>query len=428
MLKLNKITYSYFQLLLFSPLLSYISIAILGLPKGSTFFFVYITVFYGLVYLFYLGNKLILPGYIYFLILFAIFIFLRINIYEIDYKRDMHFLTKLYHDFRYLSMILFIAIIYNTQFSDKFIESSITIIKVTIILAFTASVIQIFDKDFLNPRQFQEAQSSIEGNLYTFRRSSIFGFVDPNEAGLSFIPLLSVFIGHIIYKKKRGLLIFLILGGLICFLTNGRYVIIGFFIVTLQLLYYYKVKFSSAIRYIFLLILLVPIFFFILKYFGYDFSDWYYQRLLNEGSLYETTRYKAIGTFMKFFPEHWLFGGGLSISNEVTKASHLIGSSQIHVGYLSNLAYYGIVGSFFLFGFWFILARHLYKNAKITNYWGSFFAFAFYLWAQFALVNNSMFFYGLIFALIFDKYYKDKHIESFLSTELSFGSSNTTFI
>jgi len=165
------------------------------------------------------------------------------------------------------------------------------------------------------------------------------------------------------------------------------------------------------------LILLIIILYTIFKYFGYDFEDWYQERLLAEGSLYETTRYKAIGTFKNFFPEHWFLGGGLSISGEVTKASHAIGSSQIHVGYLSHLVSYGIVGSFLLFGFWLSLARHLYRNAKATSYWGSFFAFAMYFWAQAALVMYSIFYYGLIFALIFDKYYQDKQINASLKNQ-----------
>ena len=49
------------------------------------------------------------------------------------------------------------------------------------------------------------------------------------------------------------------------------------------------------------------------------------------------------------------------------------------------------------------------KTAKKTNYWGSFFAFLTYFWAQATLVNYSIFFYGLMFALVFDKYFQDKY-------------------
>ena len=58
-----------------------------------------------------------------------------------------------------------------------------------------------------------------------------------------------------------------------------------------------------------------------------------------------------------------------------------------------------------------MLTKSLLKTAKITNYWGSFFAFLIFLWAQATLVYHTIFFTGLIFALIFDKYYYDKYRE-----------------
>ena len=97
------------------------------------------------------------------------------------------------------------------------------------------------------------------------------------------------------------------------------------------------------------------------------------------------------------------------MTDDIRDASNAIGSSQIHVGYLCGLVYFGIIGAFFLFGFWFQLTKHLYKNAKRTKYWGAFFAFLVFLSANLSLVKFHVFFYGILFALIFDKYYSDKY-------------------
>ena len=99
---------------------------------------------------------------------------------------------------------------------------------------------------------------------------------------------------------------------------------------------------------------------------------------------------------------------GQMITDEIKRASQAIGSSHIHVGYLSHLVAYGIVGCFFLFGFWFLLVKKLYRTAKQTNYWGSFFAFLTFLWAFATFSHSSIFLYGLIFALVFNKYFEDK--------------------
>jgi len=249
------------------------------------------------------------------------------------------------------------------------------------------------------------------------RRSSIFGFVDTNEIGLSYLPLLSVLIGFMLFQRHRFYYVFLFFGGITAVLTNGRYIMIAFVLLTIQILIFQKVKIQGFFKYAILITIVGFLLIRLLFALGYNFQEWYSARLLAEGSLEETTRYKAIGTFLKFFPENVMFGFG-GATEEITEASHDVGSSQIHVGYLAGLVYYGIVGCFFLFGFWFLLAKELYKRAKEINYWGSFFAFLVFLWANVTLVTFHIFFYGIIFALVFDKYFFDKYQEQIKSQTL----------
>ena len=244
--------------------------------------------------------------------------------------------------------------------------------------------------------------------MYKFRRQSIFGFVEPNEIGLSFIPLAAVLIGYILRFKKQNYIIFSLLVGITAFLTNTRYVMVSFFIIIFQYFVYFRQSIAGWFKYVAIAAILIIFLFFSLDYLGYDFKEFYEERLLAEGSLTETTRFRAIQNFAYFFPEYMIWGTGVHLTEEIRKASKAIGSSQIHVGYLSHLVSYGIVGSLLLFGFWFSLAKQLYRNAKKTNYWGSFFAFLTFFWSQATLVNYSIFFTGLVFALVFDKYFVDK--------------------
>ena len=50
--------------------------------------------------------------------------------------------------------------------------------------------------------------------------------------------------------------------------------------------------------------------------------------------------------------------------NEELKTALENRSSQIHVGYFSCLYQFGIIGSSFLFTFWFLIALEFYKTAK----------------------------------------------------------------
>jgi hypothetical protein len=68
------------------------------------------------------------------------------------------------------------------------------------------------------------------------------------------------------------------------------------------------------------------------------------------------------------------------------------------------------VGSILLFGFWFTAVRFLYKRAKITKFYGSFYAFLMLIWANVTLVTYEIFFCGHYLCLIFDKYYWDKYL------------------
>ena len=96
------------------------------------------------------------------------------------------------------------------------------------------------------------------------------------------------------------------------------------------------------------------------------------------------------------------------MTSEIIAESRKVGSSHIHVGYLSHLTAFGLIGCFFLFGFWYLLIRNLFKTARYSHYWGSVFAFLAFLWSFTTMSQSSIFYYGIIWAFVFDKYYIER--------------------
>lgn len=408
MLRLRKITYFLLISMLFIPLWAIVGNT-LGLPRGITFYYQLIFWAYGFFFVVFhisQGRSLKFPKMLYFLLCFILYQFIW-TFYNGDIERRG--LINIIGNNVQLSTFFVILIIYNTQFSERFIKTAIKIIKVTVIAAATVSVIQVFQPGFL---YLEYGDLDLRtSSLYTTRRPSFFGY-NPNELGLGYIPLLSSMVGVLYLRKNKIPFLFLALGGLSALLTNGRYIMVGFLLLSIQFLVIYKLNFTKLIKYLIIAILLFFTLSKALTYLGYDFEAWYQERLFAEGSIEETTRYKAIQNFLYFFPQYYVFGNGEGLTDEIKAASRDVGSSQIHVGYLSALVYFGIVGSLFLFGFWYLVTKEFYKTAKKTGYWGSFFAMLTYLWAQATLVHFAVFFYGLIFAFVFDKYFHAQYIAS----------------
>ena len=398
----------FFYGLLISPLLAYIYTVKLALPDTIIRWYQMYILMLGIVFI--LSHEIkYIPAYTWLILGYAVYRFVWAQ-----FTYTGGFYGYFYVTTNYFATVLIIIIIYNSKFDDIFIERITTIFKITVVLAIFASIIQIFHPHFLDAFQYDPTERNlISDNIYTDKRVSIFGFVDLNELGLSFIPLSSVIIGHLFRNKLKPYIYLIIAVGIISMVSNNRYCMIGFLVLTIQFAFYNKEGLKSYLKFISIAIVLILIFYSVLHFLGYDLLDWYHERLLAEGSIEQTTRWKAWGNFTYFFPKYYLWGTGEFNAPAVAHASHSIGSSQIHVGYLAHLISYGIIGSFFYFGFLFTLAKSLFKHAKLTNYWGSLFAFLIFLWSEATLVYYSVFLTGLIYALIFDKYYYDKYCEYF---------------
>jgi len=394
--------------MLFMPIITYVA-AVANINFSVAFIFSSFAILYGFFVVLFANYKI--PKFAYLILTFGIYSATLPLI--LDFAESRGLLREILYN-KHLAAFFMVVIIYNTRFSKLFIDKSVFVLKLTVVLAFIVSVIQVFDETFWNARYLlRPDEYRLAESIYLHRRSSIFGFIDANALGLAFIPLLSVLVSKMLYDKNKFYLLFLVLGGLVAFLSNGRYVMVGFLIITLQVLIYQRTTIIGTIKYVVIGGISFIAILYTLSYIGYDFVDWYNSRLFAEGSVEESSRFKAFYTFAEFFPQSPIFGSG-GMTDEIVEASLEVGSSHIHVGYLSHLVSYGLMGCFFLFGFWYLLIKRLYRNAKQTNYWGSFFAFLTFFWSFATMSQSSIFFYGLIFALVFDKYYSDLHYYNML--------------
>lgn len=411
--KENKITEFLFFILLFTPFFSYLTFGVYG-KENFVYYFQLFMVLYAIVFLFYSKFiKIILPKYVYFLFFYILYIFFW-SFFNGTFEKKGLFFSDLREQ---VAIFLILLLINNIKISDKFIKTAIPIIKLTIIISFIVSVFQFFNPAFLDATplyrfKYFEKPSIELSNPYEFRRLSVFGYTDMNDLGFSFLSLLVILISYLTIQKKKSAFIYYGMGIIVAALSNTRYVIIGALFLILAKWKIENLTTKDYLKNLAVFTILIVLAGISLQIIGYDLIDWFSVRLFAEQSVSKTTRFGALENFLIFYPKTPFIGTGVHMTAEIALASKFVGSSQIHVGYLSHLVTYGLFGSFFLFGFWFYLAKDLYQTAKKTNFWGSFFAFLIFLWANFTLVMYSIFFYGLIISLIFDKYYKDYYKNS----------------
>ncbi len=365
------------------------------------------------------GKVLVIPKYFYWVAFYCIFLYL------LSFQTGRTFVLSepstifvLLFDYYQINVLSIILIISNLDFDDEFISKLDLCIRYTIIASIIVTVIQIFRPEFFNPRV--ESLDDINGlEVNIIRRSSLFGLFDSNGVGFTFLPLVSVFFAHNLLRLEeedrvlQRLWIFGILSMLIVFFTNSRYVIFGFVLLLAQFVILTKLRVVDYLVGAVKLLILLFVLYNILGLVGYSFDTYLEDRLMNEDST--NSRLEAGDVFVDLFPKYWLWGNGGQVSNEIIEATG--GLKSIHVGYLFHLVLYGVVGSFFLFGFWFLILHRSYRVARDTRYWGTFFAFVFFLWANISLSRFSIFSPGLIVALVYLKYYEDKSFDTELIEE-----------
>jgi hypothetical protein len=388
----------FLYILLFSPVLAFF-VANAGISEYRYFLR---PVFWGVCFFWFVAhkNRIRIPSYLFYLMGYILF---KGSWDLYNYYTNQKEFAELFRK-PHIEILLILLMIENSFFDDKFIRSSLRILKITLWIALGFSFIQLFvDPMFFYHTDFEDAQST----LYQIRRQSVFSYIDENSLGFDFLPLFAVLLGMALHNKENfG---FIVLSAtIISFSSNTRYIMVGYLVVLFQILVYSKFRLSQLIKYSLMFILAGTVLFYFLQFAGYNLEEYISERIFPEKDITKSTRFFAFEIFQQFFHKNMWIGTGQHLTNEIEAALEGY-SSQIHVGYLSHLVSYGIVGSFFLFMFWFKLLSALFKDAKLSGYYGSVFAFLVFLWSNMTLVYYSIFTYGLIMSFVYSKYMRDKY-------------------
>lgn len=391
-------------LFLLAPFLSYVTYGVLGLSQIMTYYRP-LCLAVLVVFLLESSYKAKIPLAAYFLLLFFLFRLVWIAYYSEGTTELLKFALKSDE----LAFAAILILINNLRLPDRFLRQTAYAMKGVVIVTAGVSIWQAIDPDFMNVWvlrfESQTDLSRVLGGTFNHRRASIYGYVDNNALGLSFIPLYSVLLGTMLNAGDRKWPIYFVLVGAVSILSNARYVMVGFLIISLQIAIVSGFSFKGIFRYTVMLVLALVLIISVLPLLGYDVSGWIANRLLVEDDITQSTRFQAVGNFLTFFPESPILGTG-KLTDEIRDASNAVGSSHIHVGYLSHLVYYGVAGCFFLFGSWCFIWASLRRTAVKTGYYGSILAFGMFWWSFATMSESSMLSGGLVFALVFDNYYK----------------------
>ena len=190
--------------MLFSPIVSYFTYEVFGLFT-SVFLFQAIVCVYGTIYILKNPNRLKLTKIILLQIIYLTYIIWWSFFNGYFDQKGLINVTNI----NIFSVLIVYLMITLSNFTDAFIKLSIKIIKITVIASAITSIVQVLNSSFLDASEKFAGELIDTGNYYDkyqFRRLSIFGYIDPNELGFSFLPLLSILFAHLHLKQDKYLI------------------------------------------------------------------------------------------------------------------------------------------------------------------------------------------------------------------------------
>ena len=312
-------------------------------------------------------------------------------------------------------------VVENVSFPAKWIRWSLNVLGLTLIVAAGVSIIQVFEPLFftksdglVNGMSYGRLQEyygnnpqEVTGNINRFfdgYRFSIFSYIKSLSVGIDAMAIFSILIA-VESRKWLQTVLFFVSAATVGFLSSARWIMLNVIVVASQKIWIGQNKVVNALKYGLGGLVLIVSVITALSFSGMNLEKFVEERLLSDSA---GTRLLAFEVFFKVFPHNPIFGTMGVDTEEVVRL--LRGrSSQIHVGYLKLFYYYGLVGGLIFLTFLGLLLRRMWKIGKDSGYWGGFFAFLAYAVANLTLVDFSLFYYGLMLALIYSNHYSNMY-------------------
>jgi hypothetical protein len=308
-----------------------------------------------------------------------------------------YFIISDYNVFAFVMLI----IIENLRFDKKFIATLTRNIFYVVIIALVVTLIQINNPEFFLSTEVQSDSSYLEQS----RNFSIFSWTNLNSLGISFPILVAILLSA--YSARRiKMFVIAISGIVVSFLTRSRYVMISTLIAFSQLIFTRTIKLKKRTSYIFIFLFSIILLGLASNQFGIDTSKIIDDRILEKNSDFESAsvRVASYYIFLQKFPEHPIIGVGPKTRDDVLEL--LRGKAPfIHVGYLSYLYFYGVVGASLLFIALFYLIKRAHAVGKKYNYWGTYYGIITLCAANTTLVYFNLGEMGVIISVIYLRYF-----------------------
>ncbi len=350
-------------------------------------------------------KKIKFPKYLFFLSVFTIYHLTSVYINKLI-PLDTNWVYFILSDPNFLACVFFF-IIENSDFDEKFIHKLNRCIFSVVVISLIVSLIQIkFRYFFVDPILY--TNRDYVHYIEQGRVFSIYSWIDLNSLGISFPIMLSILLS-INSTEKIIFPLTLISGMVVSFLTRARYVMLSTIIVFSQLFFVSKIEIRKKIYILLLAGCSIFVLVLIARAYDFDIQKVIEDRILERGSGLASARVRVTSyeIFLLKFPEHPLFGVGPATRLDVVQL--LRGAAPlIHVGYLSYLYFYGIIGSLFLFLTIFLLVKKAWNVGRKYLFWGSFYGLLAFCFANTTFVYFNLSEIGIILAVIYLKYFNDK--------------------
>ncbi|WP_198439858.1 O-antigen ligase family protein [Pareuzebyella sediminis] len=369
--------------------------------------------------------NIVIPHYILFLAAFIIYTSLTgIFVSDLFIEKGAF---KYFYSNSFIMMMTSFLFIENTYFPRKWIDGAINILGLVLIVSAIVSVIQVFEPLFLmkdrsvieglsydrlleyydkNP----EEKSGSVSRLFQGYRFSIYSHVSAISVGIDGLAIYSLLFA-LKSKKTMKTSLWVFAAALVSFLSSSRWIMLNFLLISSQKIWTKNNRILNFTKYFLFGILLLIILVFLLEFFGINFRQFVEERLADDSA---STRLLALEVFSKVFPEHPFLGTG-GVSTEEVQQLLAGRSSQIHVGYLKLFYYHGLIGGILYLTFLFSFLKRMWKMSKISNYWGGFFAILAFAVANLTLVEFSLFYHGLLLALVFTNHFYHERTKNIFS-------------
>ncbi len=399
---MNKIIQSLLLILIpFYPFWAWLSISLTNRHISLFVIFIFIALAFYLI----ITQKVRVPKYLIFLILFTIYHLGSVFINNLI-PPETNLIYFIFSDVNLFACIIFF-VIENTHFEEDFLPKMNKCIFLIVLLSLIVSVIQIKYPTFFLSR---EVTGNVSNLVYLEQKRifSIFSWINLNSVGITLPILVSILLSF--YDTRTKAYPIIIMSGIVVpFLTKARYVMMSAIIVFSQLFFISKISIRKKIYFILIVISGVIVSINVAKIYNYNIQQVINDRIFEKGTSMASarTRITSFNVFILKFPEHPWFGVGPKTRLDVVQL--LRGEAPlIHVGYLSYLYFYGIFGSLFLFLSIFYLLRNAWQIGKKYVFWGCFYGLLSFCFANTTMVYFNFSEIGIILLVIYLRIFNEK--------------------